>query len=176
MSEEPDQCRREHIASRLAGAEPEGGDFEARCPVCGHGGFRVSRATRSRRLRNVWTCACPRCRCPAGAVRGALLRLGVGAGCLGDYDGGSTREIPADIARAMDLAISDILAAPGLKLQDVRLILAEAQGRKIPEDDYTEFVRFAKSIGLAHQQAYEAARRWVSRPPGSPPTNRGRSR
>src|ERR1700722_2423633 len=68
----------------------------------------------------------------------------------------------------MDLAISDILATPGLKLQDVRLILAEAQGRKIPVDDYTEFVRFAKGIGLAHQQAYEAARRWVRRPSDGP--------
>ena len=63
---------------------------------------------------------------------------------------------------------------PRLKLQDVRLILAEAQGRKIPEDDYTEFVKFAKGIGLAHQQAYEAARRWVRRPSDCPPQTGGR--
>lgn len=165
----PDDCRRAHIASRLDDAESDGSDYEARCPVCGHGGFRVSRPTRSRRLRNVWTCACAKCRCPAGALRIGLLRLDIPAACLGSYDGDHAKEIPADIAQAMDLAISDILATPGLKLQDVRLILAEAQGRKIPLEDYTEFVRFAKGIGLAHQQAYEAARRWVRRPPDSPP-------
>jgi hypothetical protein len=171
-----DTCRTRHIASRLDGAEPDGGDYEACCPVCGHGGFRVSKPARSRRLRNIWTCACGKCRCPAGALRVALLRLEISAACLGSYDGDHAREIPADTARAMDLAISDILATPGLKLQDVRLILAEAQGRKIPEDDYTEFVKFAKGIGLAHQQAYEAARRWVRRPSGCPPSNRGEGR
>lgn len=170
----PATCRRDHIAPHLDSAEPDGEDFETRCPACGHGGFRVSQPTRSRRLRHVWTCACPRCKCPAGAVRSVLLQLGIAAGCLGSYDGDSAKEIPADIARAMDLAISDILATPGLKLQDVRLVLAEAQGRKIPENDYSEFVKFAKSIGLAHQQAYEAARRWVSRPSGRPPQTGGR--
>lgn len=168
----PDQCRRDHVAIRLDGAEADGTDFEARCPKCGHGGFRISRPTRSRRLRHVWTCACPRCRCQSGAIRVALLRLGIDASCLGTYDGDHAKEIPAETARAMDQAISDILATPGLKLQDVRLVLAEAQGRKIPED-YTGFVKFAKSVGLAHQQAYEAARRWVSRPSDCPPQTGG---
>ncbi len=157
----PDACRREHIASRLAGIKPDGADYEARCPACGRGGFRISKP-RSRRLRHIWTCAGRRC--PAGTLRVALLRLGITAACLGVYDGDNAREIPPGIARAMDQTINDILATPGLKLQDVRLALAEAQGRKIP-DEYTAFVKFAKSIGLAHQQAYEAARRWVSRPP-----------
>jgi hypothetical protein len=168
-------CRRDHIASRLEKVEADGGDYEARCPACGHGGFRVSRPTRSKRLRNVWTCACQRCRgrCGPGAIRVALLRLGISAACLGTYDGDNAKEIPADVARAMDLVISDILATPGLKLQDVRLALAEAQGRKIPDDDYTEFVKFAKGVGLAHQQAYEAARRWVRRPSDCPPQTGG---
>ena len=157
----PDACRREHIASRLDGAEADGTDYEARCPSCGRRGFRISKP-RSRRLRHIWTCAGRRC--PAGTLRVALLRLGISAACLGVYDGDNAKEIPADTARAMDQTISDILATPGLKLQDIRLALAEAQGRKIP-DGYTEFVRFAKGIGLAHQQAYEAARRWVGRPP-----------
>jgi hypothetical protein len=149
------RCRAECIASHLAEAESDGFDFEARCPVCGRGGFRISEP-RSPRLRHVWTCAANRC--PAGAIRGALLRSGIGVGCLGGYDGANAKEVPADVARAMDRAISDILNCPKLKLQEVRLLLAEAQGRKFP-DDYTEFVRFAKGIGLAHQQAYEAARR-----------------
>lgn len=165
-------CRRDHIASRLDGVEADGSDYEARCPVCHHGGFRVSRPTRSKRLRNVWTCACPKCRCPAGAIRAGLLQRDIAAACLGSYDGDNAKEIPPDVARAMDLAISDVLATPGLKLQDVRIYLAEAQGRKIPED-YTEFVKFAKRIGLAHQQAYEAARRWTRRPSDCPPQTGG---
>ena len=166
----PDACRRDHIAARLDDAEPDSGDYEARCPVCGHGGFRISRPTRSNRLRNVWTCNCQRCRgrCPVGDLRTALLRRGISAACLGIYDGDKGKEIPGETARAMDQAINDILNCPGLKLQDVRIVLAEAQGRKIPTE-YTEFVKFAKSIGLAHQQAYEAARRWASRPSDCPP-------
>jgi len=138
----------------------------------------VSRPDRSRRLRNMWTCACGLCkgRCTPGALRAELLRLDIKAACLGIYDGANAREIPADVAQEMDRTINDILATPGLKLQDIRLALAEAQGRKIPEDDYTEFVRFAKGIGLAHQQAYEAARRWVRRPSDCPPSNRGEGR
>jgi hypothetical protein len=162
-------CRRSHISTRLESVEEDGGDYEARCPVCGRGGFRISQA-RSNRLRNVWTCAGRKC--PAGAVRGALLRLGISAACLGIYDGANVKEIPPDVARAMDRTVSDILATPGLKLQDVRLLLAEAQGRKFP-NDYKEFVKFAKGIGLAHQQAYEAARREFSRPSDCPPSNRG---
>jgi hypothetical protein len=168
----PGACRTKCIAGRLAEAEQDGSDYEARCPACGRGGFRISEP-RSPRLRHVWTCAGSRC--PAGTIRGALLRLGIGAGCLGIYDGANIKEIPPDVARAMDRAISDILSMPGLKLQDVRLLLAEAQGRKIP-DNYTEFVRFAKSIGLAHQQAYEAARREFGRPSDCPPSNRGEGR
>jgi hypothetical protein len=167
----PDDCRRKHIASRLDEAEEDGGDFEARCPVCGHDTFRVSKPDRSRRLRNVWTCACKgRCkdRCRVGELRGALLRLKIPPACLGIYDGDNAKEIPADVARDMDRTVSDILATPNLKLQDVRILLAEAQGRKSP-DDFTGYVKWAKSIGIAHQQAYEQARRKFSRPSDSPP-------
>jgi hypothetical protein len=173
---DPDSCRRMHIAARLADAEPDGADFEACCPVCGHGGFRVSHPTRSRRLRNVWTCACKRCkgRCEA-SLRGELLRLDISPACLGTYDGENNRDIPPDTARAMDRAISDILAVPGLKPADMRIMLAEARGQKIPTE-YAEFVKFAKDAGIGHQQAYEAARRWVGRPSGCPPSNRGEGR
>ncbi len=72
----------------------------------------------------------------------------------------------------MDRTIRDILAAPHLKPADMRIILAEARGQRIPED-YTEFVKFAKSIGIGHQQSYEAARRWTSRPSGQSPPQTG---
>lgn len=172
---ERDRCRREHIAIRLAGAELDGAGYEARCPVCGHDSFRVSRPDHSRRHRNIWTCACKgqcRERCRPGEIRAALLRLGIGAGCLGIYDGINAKEIPSGVARDMDRTINDILATPGLKLQDVRILLAEAQGRK-PPSDYGGYVQWAKSIGLAQQQAYEAARREVSRPADSPSVPEG---
>ena len=102
----------------------------------------------------------------------ALLQLGITAACLGVYDGDNAKEIPADLARDMDRTISDILATPGLRLQDVRLLLAEAQGRKIPAE-YRAFVKFARGIGMAQQQAYEAARRECGRPPDSPPVPGG---
>lgn len=165
-----DACRRKHIASRLDDAEEDRGDWEARCPVCHRGGFRVSRPTRSRRLRHVWTCAGQRC--SAGDIRLALLKLDISIGCLGVYDGDNAKTVPADVARDMDRTITDILATPGLKLQDVRILLAEAQGRKIP-GTYAEYVKFAKSIGIAHQQAYESARREFGRPSDSPPQTGG---
>lgn len=168
---DPTRCRRDHVAPRLIDAVEDGGDYEARCPACGHSTFRVSKPDRSKRLRHVWTCAC-KGQCQPGTLRGALLRLGISPACLGIYDGDNAREIPAEVARAMDRTIDDILSMPGIKLQDVRLLLADAQGRKIPED-YTGFVKFAKGIGLAHQQAYEAARREFCRPSDCPPSNRG---
>ena len=167
----PDQCRTSHVAVHLEDVTPDGADFEARCPACHHGGFRISRPTRSRTLRHVWTCACKRCRCDPAVIRGALLRRSILAACLGAYDGSKSREIPQDAARAMNRAIADILITPGLKPSDVRLIIAEAQGRKIPEDE-REFVRFARSIGIGRSQACEAAARWC-RPSDCPPQTRG---
>lgn len=172
----PATCRREHIAALLDDAEHDGEDFEARCPACGHGGFRISKPA-VRKYRHIWTCACKRCGrgrgCPAGILRVHLLRLDIPPACLGLYDGAAAKEIGPEVARLMDLAINDILAVPRLRPADMRLVLAEAQGRKVP-DEYTEFVKFAKSIGIGHQQAYEAARRWIGRPPDlSPPQTGG---
>lgn len=165
-------CRRDHIAGLLLDAEQDGSGFEARCPECGHPGFRVDRPTRSTRYRHIWTCACGRCKCKAGTLRAALLRLGISRDCLGAYDGPVQHDIQPETARRMDMAIRDILAVPGLKPADIRIMLAEAQGAKVP-DDYTGFVKFARQAGIGHQQAYEAARRWVGRPSDCPPSNRG---
>lgn len=168
----PSTCRRNHIAPQLKNAEADGGDYEAPCPACGHGGFRISQPTRSRSYRHIWTCACRRCKCSPGVVRVALLKLDIDMGCLGLYCGNSPTAVQPEAARRMDRVISDILAAPHLKSADVRLALAEAQGRVIPEE-YREFVRFAKDIGISQQQAYEAARRWVGRPSDCPPLTGG---
>jgi len=169
---DPFTCRRDHIASHLEDAEADDGDFEARCPCCGHGGFRVSKPTRSRSYRHIWTCACPWCRCRPGAIRVALLKLGIRAACLGIYDGDVTRAIQPEAARRLDLAARDILATSGLRPADIRIIIAEALGRKVPED-YRAFVRFAIEAGVGRRQAYEAAARWCRPSDLSPPTNRG---
>ena len=172
---EPDACRTKHVAERLARTEQDCGDYEAQCPVCGHGGFRIS-AARVRAYRHIWTCACKRCGggngCSGADLRGALIKLGITADCLGNYNGGAQKEISPEAARRMNLVISDILAAPHLKPSDMRIALAEAQGRVIPEE-YAAFVKFAKGIGIGHQQAYEAARRWLGRPSGSLPLTGG---
>jgi hypothetical protein len=172
-----DACRREHIAVPL-GLVPNPrspGDFEGDCPECGHGGFALSAPTKSRSLRNIWACNCKRCNrgrgCGAGTIRAAQLRAGVSAWCLGDYDGGGTQEVHPDTARRLRLAVRDILAAPGLKPADIRITLAEADGCEVPED-YTAFVRFAKSIGIGKTQAQEAAARWC-RPSDCSPQTRG---
>ena len=171
---DPARCRRDHIAPRLDGAEEDGGDYEADCPVCGHGGFRISRPSRSNRLRHIWTCNCGRCggTCAPRDIRDALLSLGVGRACLGAYDGNAPKAISPDAAKRQELAIRDIIATPHLKPADMRLVLAEALGWKLPED-YTEFVKYAKRAGVGHQQAYEAARRWISRPSDCPPLTGG---
>jgi hypothetical protein len=172
-----DACRHQHIAA-LLGLVPNPrsyGDFEGDCPECRHGGFALSAPTKSRTLRNIWSCNCQRCErgrgCSAATVRAAQLRAGVSAWCLGAYDGGGTQEVSPDTARRLRLAVSDILAAPGLKPADIRIMLAEADGRKVPEV-YSEFVRFAKSIGIGKTQAQEAAARWC-RPSDCSPQTRG---
>lgn len=167
----PDACRTAHIAGVLDGAEQDGTDYEARCPSCGHRGFRISHA-RLRVYRNVWTCACKRCPCAPGLLRAKLLSLDVPAACLGTYDGPIQRAIDPDAARRMDLAIRDILAAPGLKPSDMRIVLAEAQGQKVPEE-FGPFVKWAIGLGIGATQAKEAAGRWGCRPSGSRPPQTG---
>jgi hypothetical protein len=167
----PDQCRRDHVAVRLDDAEADGTDFEAHCPSCGHGGFRVSRPTRSRALRHIWTCACKRCKCSPSEVRAELLRRDISRACLGSYDGNAPKDIQPEIARRQNLAISDILATPHLRPADIRLILAEASGHEVPTET-NPFVKFAMAQGIGRRQAYEAAARWC-RPSGSHPQTGG---
>lgn len=169
----PGTCRRKHIAPHLDDAKEDGGDFEARCPRCGHDTFRISRPERSKRYRHIWVCACRTCGCKPDLLRAVLLGRDIDRRCLGTYDGNTIKVIDSEAAARQELAIRDIISAPGLKPSDIRLVLAEALGWKVPTD-YTEFVRFAKRAGVGHQQAYEAARRWVGRPSdGRPQTGGG---
>ncbi len=167
---DPAKCRREHIARHLDDAKPDDGDYEARCPKCGHSTFRISKPDRSK-YRNIWTCACGRCKCSASDLRATLLQRGIPADCLGLYDGPIQKTIAPDIARKLELAVRDILTVPRLSPADIRLILAEAQGRVVPEE-FRPFVKFAVSIGIGSTQAKEAAKRWC-RPADSPPVPGG---
>lgn len=133
------------------------GDYEGRCPECGHGGFGLSAPTKNRSLRHIWKCNCQRCRCPAGDIRAAMLKAGAGMACLGDYDG-PAKSIDEEAARKLERIVRDILSVPGLKPAEVRIALAEGLGRKVPTE-YGEFVTFAMDAGVGRSQAYEAAKR-----------------
>ena len=148
-------CRAQHIAPRLRDAKPDGGDYEARCPVCGHGGFRISQP-KVQRYRNIWTCECKRCKCPATAIRSALLALGIRAGCLGVYLLAAPAAADPMKAAALREAVDLILGWPGLDSSQIRLILAEARGDKFPEE-YGEFAKFAQSIGIGRRHSYNLA-------------------
>lgn len=167
-----DRCRAEHIAPKLRDAtEKDGTDREARCPVCGHGGFRISRA-RERRYRHVWTCACRRCRCEPAATRAALIALGVPAPCLGDYVLNLKPAADSIGAARLREAVDLILGWPGMDASQIRLTLAEARGDKIP-DEYREFVRFAKGIGIGQANAYKVAAKLCRPSDGHPPPGEG---
>lgn len=165
-SASPQRCRAEHIAPKLRDAKQDGGDWEAKCPICGHPSFRVSKPDRSG-YRNIYTCACKRCRCKP-KLRAAVLGAGVLPGCLGSYgaSGGQASPDPAAVA-VLTQSIDDILNAPGLRPSDMRIILAEARGQKVPTER-KPFIPWAMSIGIGRRQAYEAAERWC-RPAGSSP-------
>lgn len=166
----PDTCRGKHIASRLNDAERRSADWEARCPICQHSTFRVS-VPRVRKYRHIWTCACKGCGCTAGAIRVALLKLGIMGWCLGVYDGPVERKVAPEIARNVDLVLRDIWATPHLKPADMRLALAEAQGHEVPTE-YRPFIKFAMSIGISKTRAKEAAEDWC-RPSDGRPHTRG---
>jgi hypothetical protein len=163
---EADRCRAEHVAPKLSDAEQASADYEARCPVCRHGGFRISHASKSR-YRHVWVCACRRCHCGPAAIRAELMRLGVRPGCLGGY--GIDLKPATDPIGAAKLkeAVDLVLGWPGLDQSEMRIILAEARGDKVP-DEYREFVRFAKGIGIGQANAYKVAGK-MCRPPDCPP-------
>lgn len=167
----PAACRREHIARWLDEAKADGADYEARCPVCGHSTFRVSEP-RVRKYRHIWTCACKeRCGCTVGALRVALLKMDIMGWCLGIYDGPVQRQVPPETAARMELVIGDILAVPHIKPAEMRLALAEAQGRKVP-GEFGPFVKFCVSIGISRSRAQDLAPRWC-RPSDCPPQTGG---
>jgi hypothetical protein len=74
----------------------------------------------------------------------------------------------------MAQTIDDILAAPGLKSAEMRIVLAEARGQQTPTE-YSEFVPYALSIGMGRANAYNMAEIWCpdSRPSGESPHKPG---
>jgi hypothetical protein len=169
--QDDDACRERHVARHLEDTERKGRDFESRCPRCGHQAFRVSHP-RVRAYRHVWTCACKGCGCDAAELRAVLLKLDIPLACLGSYDGPVKRAVDPDTARRVDLVIRDILAVPHLKPADIRIMLADAQGRKVPAK-FGPFVKFAVGLGIGATQAKEAAARWCRPPDCRPPQTGG---
>jgi hypothetical protein len=177
-----DDCRREHIASKLDSPEPDGPDFEARCPSCGHGGFRVSHPVT--KMRNVWVCNCKICNgrkgCPARVTRAALLKKKIPLWCLGSYIGKDRPE--ADVDRLLRIAqmVDDVISCcPVLSAAEITMLLAEARGDKIP-GEYSGCAAYAKKeLGMSNGNAYNVAAKWTagsgSRPPDSevPPQTGG---
>lgn len=161
-----DLCRAEHIAVKLRDYRQVGTDWEARCPVCGHPTFRISRAD-NKRYRHVWTCACKPRHCQPETMRAELLALGIMPGCLGLYAASAKAGTDPDMATRLDAITADILAAPGLRPSDMRILIAEARGQKVPGDKRA-FAKWAQTIGIGRRQAYEAADRWCRPPDGHP--------
>ncbi|HEY2086997.1 MAG TPA: hypothetical protein VGH54_13385 [Mycobacterium sp.] len=160
----PQQCRAEHVAARLSGVQRDGTDWEAACPSCNHGGFRISQPDRTH-YRSIWACACRRCRCDKGAIRSALLSLGVRPACLGSYALSAPAAPDPMAAAALREAVDLILSWPGLDPARMRLILAEARGDAFPEK-YGDFARFAQGIGIGRRHSYNLAAEFC-RPPDS---------
>ena len=176
---DPDACRREHIARKL-GLIPNPrspGDFEGNCPVCGHGGFALSKPTLTR-MRNMWSCNCKACHgrkgCPAAVIRAEMIRREIRAECLGSYSGKDRREISPATVRKMAQTIDDILDCPRLSGAEIRLLLADARGDEIPKE-YGPSAAFLMSIGLGRSNAYNLAERETGGRPAdqSPPQTRG---
>jgi hypothetical protein len=98
-------------------------------------------------------------------MRDGLLTLGIMPGCLGFYAASAKASTDPNMASRLDAITADILAAPHLKPSDMRILLAEARGQKVP-GEYRAFVKWAVEIGIGRTQAYDAAARWC-RPPDS---------
>jgi hypothetical protein len=162
----PDDCRREHIASKLDSPEPDGPDFEARCPSCGHGGFRVSHPTLTK-MRNMWTCHCQICNggkgCRAKDMRAAMLRRKILPWCLGSYIGKGKPDADLDQLRRIAQTVEDLInCCPVFSAADMVMALAEARGDKIP-DDYKECAAYARTLGMSRANSYNVAEKWGGR-------------
>jgi hypothetical protein len=94
-----------------------------------------------------------------------MIREGIPVACLGSYIGKERRDVPPDVARKISQTIDDILNSPTLKAADIRILLAEARGDKIP-DEYGPCAAYLMSIGLGRSNAYNFAERETGcRPP-----------
>jgi hypothetical protein len=177
------RCRAEHVAPRLDDAKEDHGDYETKCPSCGHGGFRVSRP--ATRMRHVWTCNCKICNggkgCPAKVTRAAMLRKGIALWCLGSYIGKGKPE--ADVDRLLRIAqtVDDVInCCPALSASDITMLLAAARGDDIP-DEYKKCAAYARGLGISRANSYNVAEKWAggsgSRPSDSevPPQTGGGS-
>jgi hypothetical protein len=168
-STDPDTCRRQHAADRL-GLMPNPrspGDFEGKCPACGHGGFALSKPTLTK-MRNMWSCNCKTCNgrkgCPVKVIRAAMIRKGVSPWCLGSYIGKDKPEADLDRLRRIAQAVDDLInCRPNLSAADMVMALAEARGDKIP-DDYGECAAFARKLGMSNGNAYNVAAKWTAGP------------
>lgn len=166
-----DACRTRHIAARLDGAKPDGTDYEARCPVCGHGGFRISRPTLTK-MRNMWTCNCKTCNggngCLARDVRAAMLQRKILPWCLGSYIGKGKPEVDLEQLRKIAQTVEDIINCyPAFSAADMVMALAEARGDKIP-DEYKECAAYGRSLGMSRANSYNVAEKWTGGPEQSP--------
>jgi hypothetical protein len=166
---DPAICRREHVA-RLLGLAPNPrspGDFEGRCPVCGHGGFALSRPTLTR-MRNIWSCNCKICNggrgCPAKVTRAAMVRRRISPWCLGTFIGKDKPQADLDRLRRIAQTVDDLInCRPCLSAADMLMALAEARGDKIP-GDYGECAAFARQLGMSNGNAYNVAAKWTAGP------------
>ena len=164
---DPDACRREHIARKL-GLIPNPrspGDFEGNCPVCGHGGFALSKPTLTR-MRNMWSCNCRICHggkgCPTKVTRAAMIRKRISPWCLGSYIGKDKPEADLDRLRKIAQTVDDLInCCPTLGAADMVMALAEARGDKIPEE-YGDCAAFAKRLGMSNGNAYNVAAKWTA--------------
>lgn len=177
-----DACRDKHIA-KVLGLRPHpkrSGDFEGKCPHCGHGGFALSRPTLTK-MRNMWTCNCKICNggrgCPTKVTRAAMLRKEISLWCLGSYIGKDKPGADLDRLRKIAQTVDDLInCCPALSASDMTMLLADARGDEVPRD-YKGCAKFARNLGMSNGNAYNVAAKWTagSRPPDSevPPQTGG---
>lgn len=164
---EPISCRRKHIAdAHLEDARPNSRrswQIDARCPVCGHGGFAITAGDQGPYPpRHIWHCNCHRCH-PAD-IRAALIRRGVNEGCLGNYARRMSQSSSEDIdIIKMRAALAAVLSDPNIRaLADLKLRVAEVIWGEAPTD-WFGFLEFAERAGVQRSKRYEAAARWGRR-------------
>ena len=152
--------------------------------ACGHGRIQDLEAGLSRKYRHIWTCACKRC--GRGAVsRRQSLRVQPAPGRdVPDYLPRPLRRCGSPRGRSRPEVAPGLwtwpamphLAGPRLAWADIRLALAEAQGRKVLDRLHrVREVRQEHRVG--HQQAYEAGTALARSSFGLvTPSNRGQGR